>query len=53
MIFDASLLQRIKAKSFWNISSVVELEPQGTGTFGRSWSRNVEVLALAPGSGSA
>jgi hypothetical protein len=42
--------------SFFTVTaSVVEMEPQGPGTFGwsrswsRSWSRNVEVLALAPG----
>jgi hypothetical protein len=33
------------------LSSVVEPEPQGAGTFGqnRSWSRNTEVSAPAPG----
>jgi hypothetical protein len=32
--------------------NVVEPEPQGAGTFGRSGSRNVKVSAPAPGSGS-
>ncbi len=29
-----------------------ELEPQGAGTFGQSWSQYTEVSAPAPGSGS-
>jgi hypothetical protein len=29
-----------------------ELEPQGAGIFGLSWSQYTEVSALAPGSGS-
>jgi hypothetical protein len=37
----------------WLLVSVVEPEPQGAGTFGRSWSRNIEAPAPGSGSGSA